>query len=166
MASKKEKVWLAEYFICWNQTEAARRAGYKWPNKQGPQKAKKFADQIKDHIKQIQMGADEVLIRLADQARGDIGDFVSIENGVDLANHPKSRIVKKYKKRIYHPRDGDPYEEIEIEMYDAHAPLVDIGKHHAMFTDNFRHGGPDGGPLQIKGLDAAIEEIWGKDESE
>jgi len=137
MATKKEEKWLSEYYVCWNATEAARRADYKWPNKQGPALLKKFSSEISEHIEELQMNADEVLIRLAEQARGDIGNFADIESSSDLANHPLSRIVKKYKKRIYHPRSGIPYEEVELELYDAHAPLVDIGKNLGLFKEKF-----------------------------
>ena len=47
MASPQEEDWLNEYFQCWNATEAARRVGYKWPNKVGPAKKQKFADEVR-----------------------------------------------------------------------------------------------------------------------
>ena len=149
MAGPKEKIWLAEYYKCWNATRAAKRAKYKWPNKQGPRLLQKFADEIKAHVEEIQMDADEVLIRLGDQARGDIGDFANIENSSDLANHPLSRIVKRYKKRIYHPKNADPYEEIELELYDAHAPLVDIGKNLGLFKERIEQDIKVSGKLVI-----------------
>jgi phage terminase small subunit len=146
----KEQIWLAEYFKCWNATEAARRADYAWPDKEGAKKKAKFADEIKARIEEIQMDADEVLRRLAEHARGDIGEFASIANSVELAEHPLSRIIKKYKKRIYRPKNGEPYEEIELELYDAHSALVDIGKHLALFTDKVEHSGNvTTGPVNI-----------------
>jgi hypothetical protein len=107
-------------------------------------------EEIDRRMAEKAMGADEVLARLADQARGDIGDFASIKDSIDLANHPQSHIVKKFKKQIYHPKNGSPYEEIELELYDAHAPLVDIGRVHTLFSDRVEHTGKDGGPIEFK----------------
>lgn len=135
----KQKVFVEQYLQCWNATEAARRAGYSERSIRTIASENLAKPNIKleidTRIAELKMSADEILLRLADQARGDIGDFADIEDGTDLANHPLSRIVKKYKKRIYHPKDTDSYDEIELELYDAHASLVDLGKAHALFTD-------------------------------
>jgi phage terminase small subunit len=143
----KQQKFIDEYLQCFNATEAARRAGYNANNGTmrviGCENLAKpnIKEAIAQHFNASAMSAEEALQRLADQARGNIGDFADIESGSDLAKHPQSHIVKKFKKRIYRPKNGDPYEEIELEMYDAHAPLVDIGKHHAIFIDKVEHSG-------------------------
>lgn len=128
----KQTIFVEQYLQCWNATEAARRAGYSERSIRAIASENLTKPNIKEaidiRIAELKMSTDEVLLRLADQARGDIGEFAEIANSEDLANHPMSRIVKKYKKRTYHPKDSDSYEEIEIELYDAHAPLVDLGK--------------------------------------
>lgn len=126
--TKKEQIWLAEYLQCWNETEAARRAGYKWPNKQGAVKAKKFAPQIAEHIRQTQMSADEALLELGDIARLDMGDFLVFHEGVkepylDLAKAKEAGLLKLVKKIKYNQKGG-----MEIELYDKQAALVQIGK--------------------------------------
>lgn len=126
MASTKEQIWLIEYYKCWNATEAARRAGYKWPNKNGPANKVKFADEIKAHIEEIQMGADEVLIRLAEQARGDHSKYMT-PIGIDikaLIEDGKAHLIESIKPNQYGK---------EIRFYNAQSALQLIGKHHGLF---------------------------------
>ena len=140
----KQQIFVYQYLKCFNATEAARRAGYAATNGSlrsiGSENLTKpnIAEAIRQHLQESAMSADEVLMRLAEQARGNIGEFANIENSADLAKHPQSNLVKKFKKRVYRPRNesDDPYEDIEIELYDAHSALVDIGKKHSMFSDN------------------------------
>ena len=132
-----------------NATEAARRAGYSGDDNTlsviGFENLRKpnIDEAIQKRLQARCMGSDEVLVRLANMARGDIGEFASIENGAQLANHPLSTIVKKFKKTIFYDKDGDSHEKIELEMYDAHAALVNIGRHHKLFTDVTDHQGLD-----------------------
>lgn len=84
----QEQIWYTEFFnTFFNATEAARRAGYKWPNKVGAQKKEKFAEQIAAEIKERVMSADEAAIRMAKIATFDISDYLVKEGklvGLDL----------------------------------------------------------------------------------
>jgi len=130
MCSTKEQVWLEEYFRCWNATEAARRAGYKWPNKQGPAKKEKLADLIAKEVEHRAMSANEVLLRLAEQARGDIADALKIDHGLVMVDVEKlkelglTHLIKKFK----HTKQGGT----EIEFYDAQAALFHLSKLHGL----------------------------------
>lgn len=139
----KESVWLTEYYQCWDATESARRVGYKWPHKQGPRLKAKFKELIAKQLAEHHMTREENLKRLADQARGNIARFAHIKNADDLIEmNGEAAIVKKFKRRLYSPKNGDPYEDVEIEMYDAQGALNLIGKHLGLFdgpgssTDN------------------------------
>lgn len=68
--------FLREYLDCFNATEAARRAGYKWPNKMGPQLKKELAGEIEELLAEKLMPLDEALAREAALARFDIGPYV------------------------------------------------------------------------------------------
>lgn len=135
----KQKAFISFYLVTFNATKAARFAGYS--EKYLHTNASKILQnttvqaEIKAQLEKYAMGSRETLARLTHQARGDIGDFANIESSAELANHPQSYIVKKYKRRKYFPKDRDPYEEMELELYDAHASLVDMGRHHKLFTD-------------------------------
>jgi Terminase small subunit len=77
--SPKEKLWLTEYFKSFNATDAARRVGYKWPDKQGAQKKEKFADLIAAELDTRVMSADEAARRMADAARFDMSPYLIVE---------------------------------------------------------------------------------------
>jgi hypothetical protein len=103
-------------------------------------------EQIEQRISEKAMGADEVLSRLAEHARGDMGDFLDISSmsfQVDLSGAKEkgiTRLIKKVKQRTTTTLSKEGVEtetsDIEIELHDAQAALVHIGRHLALFTDN------------------------------
>lgn len=88
------------------------------------------------------MAADEVLSRLADQGRGTIEDFISFNEGpyptftLDL-DKARERGRLHLVKKLKYNSEGHP----EIELYDAQAALVQIGKFHKLFVDQVQHSG-------------------------
>src|SRR5690606_12450797 len=81
------------------------------------------------------MSADEVLVRLAEQARSAHGAYLSETGGIDMARllaDGKGHLVKGIKQTAYGRN---------IEFYDAQAALVHIGKHHKLFTEKVEHEG-------------------------
>ncbi len=134
----KQRVFVEEYLACWNAAEAARRAGYrgKFVRQLGAENLEKPYIQayIKARLAEKAMAADEVLARLADQARGSMDDFVTVTGRgfrIDIAKAKKAGKMHLIKS-ISRGKQG-----IKIEIYDAHAALVDIGRHEKLFTDNF-----------------------------
>jgi len=135
----KQIVFVAEYLKDFNATRAARCAGYKgndvtlasvgYENLRKPQ----IKALINKELKQKAMGPDEVLARLADHARGSAADFLDVDkygftslNLGRMKSEGKLHLVKKYKTT----RQG-----IEIELYDAQAALVHLGKGHGLWID-------------------------------
>lgn len=140
--TRKRRAWIEEYLTCWNATEAARRVGYKHPNAQGPRLLLDVSIQeiIEKRIAEKAMSADEVLLRLAEQARGDISEFVKAGGGIDWEKvGEKGRLVKS----IAHTTGKNS----RLELYDAQAALVHLGKHHGLFKDRIEHSGPEGSPI-------------------
>jgi len=145
--SNKRMAFVEEYLSCWNATEAARRIGYKHPNMAGPRLILNdgVATSIRERIAEKAMSADEVLRRLAEHARGDIGDFLDISKvgfEVDLATAFEAGIthlIKKVKMRTTTTLSKEGVETetntVEIELYDAQAALVQLGRYHKLFTD-------------------------------
>lgn len=205
----KQKVWLETYLTCWNATEAARQAGYAFPNVEGPKNLvnPSLAEVVKSRIAEKAMTADEVLIRLGEQARSTMDDFLILRpvrvtptvtrpvgeviaalaaqvefeeeyadraglEGKEMEAHTAemARIRRRILRlQIRLERDPDATEDVpgptieqmvpdidlakaterdklhlvksynakdgKVELYDAHAALVDIGKHHGLFKD-------------------------------
>ncbi len=129
----KQRLFVEEYLKCWNASEAARRAGYK--TKASVQGTRLLAnDSVKEAIKarlaEKTMQADEVLTRLAEQARGEVGQYLTENGKLDFAKliaDGKQHLVKSVK---------DTQWGLAIEFYDAQSALVHIGRHHGLFTDN------------------------------
>ncbi|TET13676.1 MAG: terminase small subunit [Dehalococcoidia bacterium] len=132
--TSKRRVFVEEYLRCWNATEAARRVGYKHPNKLGPRLVKVgiIAEEIKRRIAEKAMATDEILLRLADQARTDMGPFV-IESDDNLTldwEKLKEAGLTHLVKSLTPTRYGT-----KIELHDAQAALMHLARSHGMFKD-------------------------------
>lgn len=152
--TNKQRKFINEYLKTFNATEAAIKAGYSERSARaiGSENLTKpdIWKEIEAALKESAMSAEEVLMRLADTARSDIGDFSDIKTAEDLANHPLSRLVKKFKRRVTYDSDGNPQEDIEIELYDSQSALTQIGKYWSLFVDRVEHTGKDGQAISIK----------------
>jgi phage terminase small subunit len=147
--TNKRLAFVNEYLRDFNATQAAIRAGYS-PNTARSQGQRlltnvDIAAAVKEGIAEKGMGAEEVLLRLAEHARGDMGDFLDIGSMgfvIDL-NSAKEKgithLIKKVKMRTQTSVDKSGIEtethDMEIELYDAQAALVQLGRYHKLFTD-------------------------------
>lgn len=144
MLSTKQQAFVEHYLTCWNAAEAARRAGYseKTARSIGAENLTKPDIQaaISARLAELKMGADEVLTRLAAQARASIADVLSLPP-VDTPdaqlhrNHWSLDLVKAQRtgaihhiKKIKATKYGT-----EVELYDAQAALVKLGEHHQLW---------------------------------
>lgn len=150
--TNKQIIFIREYTRDFNATRAAKVAGYsdKTAYSYGQQLLKNLEVQaaIKARIDELTMGADEVLVRLAKIARGDMADFFDItpqgwnikltRDGVPIE---QTGLIKKIKQRVTtrlaKDESGEDSEtiETELELYSALEALQTIGKAHALFTD-------------------------------
>jgi len=142
--TNKQRVFVEEYLQCWNATEAARRAGYKNARRSGPENVSKRGVQAKiaERLAAKAMDADEVLARLGDQARGDLGDFLHISSegvSIDLSQATdKTHLLKKVRSKKVRTGKEEITEETTIELYDAQAALEKIGRAHGLFKQVIR----------------------------
>ncbi len=145
--TNRERLFVEHYLVCWNASEAARKSGYsvKSAREIGYENLTKphIAEAVEARIAQIAMSADEVLLRLAEHARGDMGDFLNIGGSgdfkIDLEKAKKKgklRLISKAKTitRLV-GEDKTPETTIEIDLYDAQSALSLLGKHHKLFTE-------------------------------
>jgi len=150
--TNKRQIFIEEYLRCWNATEAARRAGYKHPNVKGSQlvKVSVVAKEIKRRLTQVAMDADEVLARLSQQARADIGEFViKTDKGLISLDWEKLREagLTHLVKSLIPTRYGT-----KIELHDAQAALVHLARSHALFKDRVDVTSDDQ-PIKVIGAD-------------
>lgn len=152
----RQTVFVDEYLRTFNRTQAAITAGYsqKTAYSMGARLLKnvEIAEAISQRLSETAMSADEVLRRLGEHARGNMGDFwdipekekdgVSVQNGSPTLNLIKAKdklhLVKKMKVKTTVRTVADIPEtttEIDFELYDAQAALEKIGRHHKLFTD-------------------------------
>lgn len=140
--NNRQRVFVEAYLKSWNATRAAIAAGYsrKSARQIGTENLSKPSIQaaIQARVREISMSADEVLIRLAQQARANFGDFIDPDSlSLDLkkaARAKKLHLIKKFEVTTI-TRDDTQIETVKLELYDAQAALVHLGKHHGLFKD-------------------------------
>lgn len=140
----KQRAFVEEYLRCWNATEAARRIGYAHPNMAGPRMILKDSIQevVRQRVSEIAMSTDEILLRQAEIARSDMGDFLDINSMgfvIDLAAAKEkgiTHLIRKVKQRTTTHIDENGSEteihQAEIELYDAQAALNTLGKYKGL----------------------------------
>lgn len=139
--SDKERMFVEAYLQLWNATAAARKAGYseKTARQQGSRLLTKvdIRQEIETRLAEVAMGANEVLARLAQHARASMADFIEVDDegkpDIDLSAAKEHGLLHMIKKVEIEPtRFGTTY---AIEVYDAQAALVHLGRHHGLFKD-------------------------------
>jgi len=146
--SAKHQQFVEEYLRCFNATKAyqavyptvgrltAASNGYRLL-RENPE----VAEYVQQRLSEAAMGADEVLMRLAEQARGNMGDFIRVTPDgsftIDLTGAESAQklgLIRKVTKTVR--RFGDTeIEEATVDLYDSQAALVHLGKHLDLFSD-------------------------------
>lgn len=157
--------FIAVYVETRNAAEAARRAGYspKTARQQGSRLLTRadIQDEIAARLTPI-ITSDEVLERLTSHARGTMADFIDVDEGgnfrinlKEAKNRARLHLIKKVKttRRV---TEESTETTVELELYDAQAALVQLGKYYRLFSDRVTVDWL--GELEALGLDAhAIE---------
>jgi hypothetical protein len=111
---------------------------------------------VSERIKEKAMSANEVLARLADQARGTHYPFIRIDDDgfvyFDFSDDEAKKhlyLIKKIKTKrnrqiVGKGEDAQTWEGewIEVELHDPQRALELIGKHHSLFVDRDGEGNP------------------------
>jgi len=114
--------------------DAARRAGYRWPETLGPRLVKKSGVRaaIDARVETAAIAANKVLARIADVATSDLLNFIEVDSNGDWKVDLK--LVKRLGlghlvKRLRKNKDGTS--DIELE---ARVPaLVKLGEHYNLW---------------------------------
>lgn len=144
--TNKQQTFVEHYLQCWNATEAARLAGYaeKTANREGSRLLSNvdISAAIVARLVDLKAGADEVIKRLTDHARGSMEDFLLIDDAgtgsIDL-RQAKTRgqlhLIKKFKSTRRTLPEGVTETTNELELYDAQTALGQLGRAHALFAE-------------------------------
>jgi hypothetical protein len=156
------------FLIGWNATQAAELAGFKHPRQAGS-RLLSYVDiraALKARMEEYTMQANEVLYRLAQQARANIADFVTLERRPILDNennivgyddvislnwdtiHERGYLVKSITSTQYGPK---------LELHDSQTALITIGKHLQLFRES------EASPfhLHFEGLGEMLNKAYG-----
>ena len=137
MLTTKRRIFIEEYLKCWNATEAAKVAGYSHPGREGWRLLHGYCPEVEEAIKQRlsekAMSADEVLMRLGDQARGTIEDFLIVDEEGWKIDLQKAMLAEKLGliKSLWIDSNGNP----RLELHDQQRALELLAKYHGLFSD-------------------------------
>ncbi len=132
----RQRVFVAHYLgeSSGSAVDAARRAGYRWPETQGPRLLKnpEIRAAVAARVETAAISADEVLARLADTATSDLMDFIAVDREGDWKVNLKrikmlglGHLVKRLRKN----KDG--FSDIELEPRTN--ALIKLGEHYNLF---------------------------------
>lgn len=158
----RQQAFVDAYVECLNAAEAARRAGYSarsarnigWENLTKPDIRK----EVDRRLAERRMSQDEVLARLSEMASSSMADFIkptpSGSAALDLGRAARAHKLGLIKKFVI------GVEGVRIELYDAQAALVHMGRYHKLWVDRQEHTGADGGPIDLRDLEAVRSRRW------
>ena len=148
--TNKQAVFIDEYLIDFNATQAAIRAGYseRSANNIGPGNLLKpiISDEIERRIAERSMTTDEALLRLADQARFDISDYIVAVGtfaGIDVEKMIKDghgHLVRGITRTAH---------GVKVELADPDAALDKILKAGGAYVQRHELTGADGTELIV-----------------
>jgi phage terminase small subunit len=140
-----------EYYVAtmFNGTKAATLAGYSersaYSEASRLLRIAEVKAAIDAHMDAMLMPAREVLMRMSDQGRATMEDFITIDadgkTKIDIAKaaaNGKLHHIKDIKRTTRTRKNGAvefTEEEFSIELHDASAARVHLGKYHKLFTE-------------------------------
>lgn len=150
--TEKQKLFVSEYLIDLNATQAAIRAGYspKTSEQIGYQMLKKtsvsdaIAQAMAERSKRTGITADRVLNELAMIGFANAADIINFGAATvkgDASREDTACIQSVKVKTI--PTDAGDITEREVKLYDKKSALELIGKHLGMFKDKLEVSGID-----------------------
>ena len=112
--TNKQRLFVEEYLTCYNATKAATRAGYKFPNKQGPRLLVNVGIQslIEQRIHNVAMSADEVLERLANGIRESKKFDNNTIRALELLGKHHKLFTERHEVEATHTVSGDVLDAI------------------------------------------------------
>lgn len=166
--TKKQKLFIGEYLIDLNATQAAIRAGYSPATAYSigsellnKPEIRACVDQaLAERSKRTGVNADRVVRELARIAFVNAPDLINVKDAtlLDDASPDDTAVIASVKVKIIPGEDGDGVER-EIKLADKIKALELLGKHMGMFTDRLQVSG--GLDMEKSKLDDMIAQLRG-----
>jgi len=156
----REEQFCQNYAVCFVGARAAIDAGYSKKSAYSIAsenlRKPKIRARIEELLKEKVMSQDEVLARLAEQARATLYPFVRVDQDgfiyfnfadpealrhLHLIKKIKSKRERQVRGRGKNAEDWEG-EWVEVELHDPQKALELIGKHHSLFIDRDDKGKP------------------------
>lgn len=144
--TRKQKLFIEEYLIDLNATQAAIRAGYSpdtaysigQENLKKPEIKARIDKAMAKRSRRTGVSADRVLMELAKIGFANIDDLVDLKTGQikDEASQDDLSCIQSVKVKL-----TEWGTEREVKMYDKKSALVDLGRHLGMFKDRVELSG-------------------------
>lgn len=152
--NRRQKLFVQEYLIDLNATQAAIRAGYSEKtarfigaeNLTKPNIQAAISKAISSRAAKNEMDADATIREIALLASSDMADYVRVDEAgavtvipLDQLPEGKSKAIRKLKERriIKSTAEGDQVMEstLEFELYDKLKGLELLARHHSLLHD-------------------------------
>lgn len=134
--SAQQQLFIEEYLRTFNATASYLKA---YPNVKRTTAASngyrllrenpEVDEMVQQRLSETAMSANEVLMRLAEQARGAYAEYIQTDGTIDIAQmvqDNKAHLIKK----ISYTKGRKEY-----DFHDAQAALVQLGKYHKLFVE-------------------------------
>lgn len=162
----RQRLFVAEYAVDPNATQAAIRAGYSektaysigQENLKKPEIATEIEKAQNERLERLGVKADRVLGELALLGFSNMLDYLSVglegDPFVDLSNVTRGQAAAVQEVTVEDFRDGRgdgarDVRRIKFKLADKKAPLELLGKHLKLFTEKVEHTGSGGGPIKL-----------------
>jgi phage terminase small subunit len=139
--NQRQQDFVVAYLTHGNATAAAIEAGYSEKTAHviasNLLRNIKVKSKIAEETASRAMPAEEVIWRLSEQARADIGDLMDEDGFIDLAKAKRSKMTRHIRKiRQVQTTDGEMLNNaIELEIHDAQKALITLAKHYGLLID-------------------------------
>jgi len=155
--TKRQEIFVREYLISLNATDAAEKAGYskKTANRIGhellqrPDIAEAVKSKIEKRFTKLDISADRILNELARIAFADLKKVmdwndgrIEIKNSDEIADDDSAAIAE-----ISETITGQGTITRKLRHHDKVRALELLGKYQKLFIEKHEHSGPDGKPL-------------------
>lgn len=139
----KQRAFVESYLKLWNASEAARAAGYsdKTAGQIGYQLLQKTSIQaaVASRLAELKLSADEVLVRVGEQARGSIAPFLRRNTdgafiGIDIGDDAPLHLIRELTVTTRRFKKLDEEETTyKLKLYSAQDALFKLGEHHQLW---------------------------------